>query len=159
MSARTHLDACHRDPRIYNSEVDSGALHRLPSQAASGRPAMLRVPFMPISAFGPCTRQCLSEEYASACTFSSSLLQSENALRLMTILPPRKTGARSTYRSLSLPFPFPLHVLTHVRNTILSTDPVSYPQMPSAMIDASSSSSSFCFLLFDQNAVEDWRAV
>jgi hypothetical protein len=64
---------------------------------------MLRVSFMPFSAFGPYARRIFGDEYAFACTFSSSLLHTKNALRLVTILPLRKPNAHSVYVSLSIP--------------------------------------------------------
>jgi hypothetical protein len=64
----------------------------------------LRVSFMPFSNVGPCAPRSLDDEYASACAISSSLLQTEAALRLMTILPPSESNARFVYRSVSFPF-------------------------------------------------------
>jgi hypothetical protein len=108
---------------------------------------ILRVCFMSFWAFGPGARRNLGDQYATACTFSASFLHTEDALRLMTILPLRKPMPTPCI----VPFPFPLHVLTHGQNTVLSTDSACYPWVPFAMIDDSSlfpfitaSSSSSC---------------
>jgi hypothetical protein len=102
---------------IYDSEVDQ--VRSIPVLLKFVVP-VIQGSSMPFSTFRPCARRRLGDEYASACTFSSSLLRPENPLRLMAILPP---GASNS------------HSVTHRRNTVFSTDTASYPQVPSAMID------------------------
>jgi hypothetical protein len=92
---------------------------------------MLRVSFMPFSAFGPCIRQSLGDEYASACTFSFIPPSHRERASLRDYPPTQEAQCplRISFHSPSL------RMSPRIVGTMLSTDLASCPKVSSGMID------------------------